>query len=210
MPLTRRYQQGLGLVELMISLVIGMIVIAGALTITASTMGANASQMKMSRLNNELRQVMDVIVRDMRRAGFHNWSVSQTDYSANPQALTAVTTTTGSESVSVSYDENVNGALDAATETFRFRHNGSGVETALGSAGSWSSMIDSSVITITALTIEDQSITLAKSGTGGTGGVVTVTVPIYSITLTGGLVSDPGVSRTIRETVRIRNVAVAP
>lgn len=206
-------QRGVGLVELMISLVIGMIVIAGALSMVSSTFGANASQMKMSRLNNELRMAMSSITRDMRRAGHNSWTIAQLTagvYTPSPQPASVVTVTSGAESVVMSYDENVDGAYPAAepTETYSFRFNNNTIEAKIGTAtaGSWSAIVDPSVIQITAFTIEDLSQVLPKATTSGP---FDVTLPMYSISITGRLVKDPTVVRTIQETVRLRNAVVS-
>lgn len=218
------HQRGVGLVELMISLVIGMIVIAGALSMTSSTFGANASQMKMSRLNNELRAAMSSITRDMRRSGYHNWRVSRnpldntdranlTDgiYTVSPQPGPTITFGTTADSLEVSYDENADGLHPLTvepTETYSFRFNNNTIEAKIGTAspGSWSAIFDSDVIEITAFTITDLSQALLKTTTKGN---LNIKLPIYSISITGRLVRDPTVVRTIQETVRLRNVILS-
>lgn len=202
-------QRGVGLIELMISLVIGMIVIAGALTMTSSTFSANASQMKMSRLNNELRMAMTNITRDMRRSGYHNWTIAQLTagvYSGNPPFAPTVVVTSGSESVTVSYDENADSLFVAADETFGFRLQNNTIETRIGTTGTWSSILDSSVIQIDSFTITNLSQNIPTSTTGGTSNI---SVPMYSISITGHLINDTTVVRTIQETVRLRNVIVS-
>lgn len=206
-------QRGVGLVELMISLVIGMIVIAGALSMVSSTFGANASQMKMSRLNNELRMAMSSITRDMRRTGYNNWTVAQLEagvYTPSPQPTSVFTDTSGSESVVMHYDEDADGDYPATepTETYSFRFNNNTIEAKIGTAttGSWSAIVDPSVIKITDFTITDLSQVLPTTTTSG---AFDVTLPMYSISITGSLVKDPTVVRTIQETVRLRNVVVS-
>jgi len=208
-------QRGLGLVELMISLVIGMIVIAGALSMTSSTFGANASQMKMSRLNNELRMAMSNITRDMRRAGYNNWTVPQLAtgvYTGSPQPASIFTVTPGSESIEISYDEDANGLYPTTppTETYSFRFNSQNktIEAKIGTAspGTWSTVVDPAVIQITAFSITDLSQVLSKTTTLGP---FSVKIPVYSISITGKLIKDPNVVRTIQETVRLRNVIVS-
>lgn len=206
-------QRGVGLVELMISLVIGMIVIAGALSMVSSTFGANASQMKMSRLNNELRMAMSSITRDTRRAGYTNWTDAQLaagNYTVSPQPASIFTVTGGSESIEVSYDENANGLYPTTqpTETYSFRLQSGTIETKTGTAspGTWSAIVDPSVIEITAFTITDLSQVLLKATTKGT---FDVRLPMYRFSITGRLVNDPTVVRTIQETVRLRNAVVS-
>lgn len=61
-------QTGLGLVELMIGLLIGMVVVAAATSILTTTLTSSNDSIKMARLDQELRQVMTMVSRDLRRA----------------------------------------------------------------------------------------------------------------------------------------------
>ncbi|MFT7325348.1 MAG: type II secretory pathway component PulJ [Rhodoferax sp.] len=201
-------QQGTGLVELMISLAIGMVVITGALTLTSATLGANASQIKMSRLNNEVRMAMTSITRDMRRAGYHHWAADPEttgDYTRSPQPAPTFITTAGQETVTVSYDEDANGSY-GMTETFGFRFHKNTIQTSTRAKGNWSSIIDSSVIKIATFSITNLSQLIPMSVTGGH---ADITLPVYRISITAYLVRDPSVKRTIQETVTLRNVIVS-
>lgn len=64
-------QSGFGLVELMVGLAVGMIVVAAALSLLTTTMASSNDSIKMTRLDQELRQVMSMLSRDLRRAT--NW-----------------------------------------------------------------------------------------------------------------------------------------
>ena len=61
-------QTGFGLVELMIGLLVGMIVVAAAGSILTTTLASSNDSIKMARLDQELRQVMTMVSRDLRRA----------------------------------------------------------------------------------------------------------------------------------------------
>lgn len=61
-------QSGFGLVELMIGLLVGMIVVAAAGSILTTTLTSSNDNIKMARLDQELRQVMTMLSRDLRRA----------------------------------------------------------------------------------------------------------------------------------------------
>jgi len=61
-------QTGFGLVELMIGLLVGMIVVAAAGSILTTTLTSSNDSIKMARLDQELRQVMTMVSRDLRRA----------------------------------------------------------------------------------------------------------------------------------------------
>ena len=67
-------QSGFGLVELMIGLAVGMIVVAAAMGLMTTTLSNSNDSIKMARLDQELRQVMTMLSRDVRRAT--SWDAS--------------------------------------------------------------------------------------------------------------------------------------
>lgn len=67
-------QSGFGLVELMIGLAVGMIVIAAAMGLMTTSLSNSNDNIKMARLDQELRQVMTMLSRDLRRAT--SWDAS--------------------------------------------------------------------------------------------------------------------------------------
>ncbi len=61
--------RGFTLIELMVALVLGLVVVGGVMAVFMNTYQANAQNIKAVRLNEELRAVMSLITRDLRRAG---------------------------------------------------------------------------------------------------------------------------------------------
>lgn len=61
-------QSGFGLVELMIGLAVGLIVVAAAMSLLSTSMARSNDNIKMTRLDQELRQVMSMLSRDLKRA----------------------------------------------------------------------------------------------------------------------------------------------
>lgn len=203
-------QKGIGLVEMMIALVLGMIVIGASMGVYIGTFGANSSQMKYSRLNNELRMVITQVTRDLRRAGYNNWTQAELvagNFLASPQAAPGVTATTAQ----IRYDENANGAADA-NEDYGYQYvdtNGDGaadtIQARIG-AGGWTNLTDPAVVRITSFAITNNSPTAINPA----GAAAAVTVPVYTVQIDGRLVSDATVQRSIRETVRVRNPILVP
>ena len=70
MLITRKQQAGLTLVELMIGLLVGTIIIAGGLRVFTVVIRGQSDNVKLTRLNQDMRAMMDIMVRDIRRAGF--------------------------------------------------------------------------------------------------------------------------------------------
>jgi prepilin-type N-terminal cleavage/methylation domain-containing protein len=65
-----RFSRGFSLVELMVALVAGLIVTGAALTFTLSSLRANTEFVGSARLTQELRNSLNFIADDLRRAGY--------------------------------------------------------------------------------------------------------------------------------------------
>lgn len=61
---------GMSLVELMIALAIGLVVIGSVLAFTLSSLSTNTEYVQSTRLSQELRNTMDFVTRELRRAGY--------------------------------------------------------------------------------------------------------------------------------------------
>lgn len=70
MPEFIKSQLGFTLVELMISMLLGLIVIGGVISVFTNTVATNSSTMQTTRLNQEMRSIMEMISSDLRRAGY--------------------------------------------------------------------------------------------------------------------------------------------
>ena len=69
-PRDCRKPTGFSLVELMISIVVGLVVVAGVISVFASAVKSHTDNLRMTRLNQELRTTMTLMTRELRRAGF--------------------------------------------------------------------------------------------------------------------------------------------
>jgi len=76
-------QKGLTLVELLISITIGLGILAAASTFYVTTAVSSVSSMASSRLNHELTTLMSVMVQDIRRAGYSGHDDVKTDPLSN-------------------------------------------------------------------------------------------------------------------------------
>ncbi len=54
----------------MISMLLGLIVIGGVITVFTNTVATNSSTMQTTRLSQEMRSIMEMISSDLRRAGY--------------------------------------------------------------------------------------------------------------------------------------------
>ena len=66
----QRYQQGLSLIELMVAMAIGVTLTLGMSALFSATMGSNAQSMRLMRVNQEVRTVAQLMISELRRAGF--------------------------------------------------------------------------------------------------------------------------------------------
>ena len=65
---TRARTSGFGLIELMVSLVVGLIVVGAVLALVVSIMRSNRQTLQATRLTQELRATLAVVSNDLRRA----------------------------------------------------------------------------------------------------------------------------------------------
>jgi type IV pilus assembly protein PilW len=150
----RLRERGMSIVELLVGVAVGLIVVTGAIKLMVDTLGSNRRMLLETRVNQDLRAAADLIVRDVRRAGY--WQ----------NATSGVFSTTGSGTVTVNPYINVALASNVIEYQFArdadntvqpaeqagFRLTGGVLEFKNG-AGSWQAMTDPKVVTITALTI---------------------------------------------------------
>ena len=67
-------QRGFSLTELLVGLATSMFLLAGVLGMFSSTLSSQGANLKQTRLNQELRNMMNLMSRDIRRAGY--WSLA--------------------------------------------------------------------------------------------------------------------------------------
>lgn len=65
-------QGGFGLIEMLISMALSLLAITVMVVLMASTLGAGAKTIQMSRLSQELRSSIQLMSRDLRRANYHS------------------------------------------------------------------------------------------------------------------------------------------
>lgn len=86
MKILNEKQLGFSLIELLIAMAAGLIVIGAVLAFTMSSVRSNADYISATRLSQELRNTMDFITNELRRAGYDEGSMS---YLALPSGSTA-------------------------------------------------------------------------------------------------------------------------
>lgn len=159
-------QQGLSLVELMVGLTVGLLLTTGVLNFYITSMKANTDNLQMSMLNQELRSMLHIIDRDIRRAGFWAGVPGTDDLSTNPfmsnpndLVISAKTGEAAGTCVIYSYDLDKDKLVDVGTvatsapfntapydsgdlEQYGFRLNGNAVQMRTGLAVASESTFD--------------------------------------------------------------------
>lgn len=145
-------QRGLSLIELMIALVVGLIALAGTMSIYITTVRGSTFNLQLARLNQELRTAADLMAYEVRRAGY---SGALADPANNPFISRAPTLRDVNIPVAscmlFTYDNDEDGAAGVA-DLQGFRLNGGAVEMVTGvTAGT---VIDTTSCDAAALTWE--------------------------------------------------------
>jgi len=70
MLMTYKKNRGVTLIEMLVGLLVGLVVVAAAGSVYITTFRGQTGNTKLVRLNQDLRAMMDIMARDIRRAGF--------------------------------------------------------------------------------------------------------------------------------------------
>ncbi|MBY4678236.1 prepilin-type N-terminal cleavage/methylation domain-containing protein [Marinobacterium arenosum] len=255
-------QAGLSLIELLISVTLGAIVLAGVINVFAATVGGSKDLLEQARLEQELNAILLWMSDDIRRAGYWGPEALQVDWGngdRNPFIdgiqLPSVDELAGEAANScVLYSYNLDedsdltdsaaddarigvcsGCVPTAApfndatlydtdglEMFGYRLNSGAVEvrTGLASAaeatfscnsGSWTQLSDPSMVTISALSFAwtTQNLTaLTVTSDAGVNTAMNIESWQLTIQLTGQLVSDNSITKTLNTTVKLANNVV--
>jgi prepilin peptidase dependent protein B len=227
-----RAQRGLSVVEFMVGVAVGLLVIGGATKLFVDYLSSNRRLLVETRVNQDLRAAADLIARDLRRGGY--WRNAAAGISSdpkvapvpNPYATVSYDGSTGT--LSYAYDKDGDNSFTAgSTEDFGVRRGtvgGVGV-VQLRTAGGWQTITDPATIAIPAggvniappvtRTVElfdqcpcllDLRCAAADFALGGAYFATRPRMTIREITLTlSGSAPNTAITRTLTETVRVRN-----
>jgi len=211
----------------MVAIAIGLVVLASVTTMFVQNVKAGGDTLKMARLNQELQAVMSMMTRDIRRAGY--WgnassAIGSSTPNPNPFALDATGNYIGEAAnscITFSYDMDGDGNLDVGSgasptddpdERLGFRLNSGALEARQSgfdcTAGGWQDITDSVTTEITGLTFALDTKSVDIDGLGA--GTSLIIVREVTITLSGRLRKDTGVSRTLQDKVRVHNDLYLP
>lgn len=160
-------QHGFSLIEMMVAMVLALVIMAGAIAGFMAMATSSRDSLRSDRLNHNLQAIMDIMVADLRRAGYWNSEAAGAPAS-NPFA---VINTATAGCVLYGYDRDADGQ-PGNSEYFGFKlANGavwmrsSGTSFVDCNDGTWERVSDEDGITITALSFTQT----AKCVNGTTG-----------------------------------------
>lgn len=206
------------LLELIIAMSMGMIIMVGTIAVFLALLKQNRALLEVNRLDRDLNNAMSIMVTDIQRAGY--WGLASTS-KTNPFMTVGSTdiTVTSGNCILFTYDSNGNGTLPAVgtgtdDKRYGYRLSGGAIQyrpvsstnfSCASSAGTWTNLTDPNVVTITALSfvLNNTAITIG-------GGPATTNLRQVVITITGQLVKDATLTKTITRTVRVYNDRYAP
>lgn len=203
-----RRQKGLSLVELMVGIAVGLFVLAGATMLVATQLGDNRRLLLETQLQQDLRATMDIVTRELRRAG------------ASPEASSSNIWRPDRQPARTLAIAAVQIAGDGSEVTFRHRRMGAegpyGFRWADGRIRSllidnWQELTDPNVMRITAFNVEQENEStealpcprLCADGSADCWPIVTIRT--LTVRIEAESVSDPSIRRAQSSQVRLRN-----
>lgn len=219
--MTAAAQRGFSLVEMMVALALGLIIIAGVLSFTVSSVASVGRNIGSTRLMQELRGAMSIMAREIKRAGYDRDAIEAISRGVFPSGYAAVSINGAGDCLLMSYDRV--GIADTANapgagEWKGFRRTvvaGRGViqvnatenpPSCTGNTG-WIDLTSRNDVDVKSLQLVQTGIAPIPGG-ATPAGPITVDVREVQITIRGALVDDPATERGLDERVRVRTDVV--
>lgn len=191
------HRAGFTLIELMVAMVVGLVVVLAAVAFIVSVARANSEDIRITRLNQELRSLSEVMSREVRRARFVADPIALAGQ--GPGAVTphdTVAINAARNCVTFSYDDPPNPGVPVTRSIYLV--NGGVFMSSDGTACGGGVRISSPQVSITALQFSPQP------DTGQLEAGLQVDQVITGQLAEGGAQLE-GVSRTFRQTIFLRS-----
>ncbi|MEX1221962.1 MAG: prepilin-type N-terminal cleavage/methylation domain-containing protein [Idiomarina sp.] len=200
-----RAQRGISLLEMLITLALGLVLLAALTSVFTNTLGVNSRSLKASQLQEETLATLGLIVDDLRRSGYTADFVTQVvdPANANQDFRNSLVVSEHPDEVINScilfaYDADQNGVDSGSTEAFGYRLRNQQVQRRQGGAlcadNGWQGLTSADVIVVDSL-----QFTLTEVVTG------TITEQQVQVRLQAHLQQDPTLSRELTQHVVLRN-----
>jgi prepilin-type N-terminal cleavage/methylation domain-containing protein len=209
-------QRGMSLVELMVGITIGLFIVSAATMLVGNQLADNRRLVLETQLQQDLRATMDIITRQLRRAGALGDGdsrlgiASDTGTSGSPSAALTPIGQGGVSDITFRYEQ-----TPSNQGPFGFRLNNHVVEMRLDANSPFQALTDANVVKVTKLEFVPLTLTstlipcpnFCPAPAGGTACWPTVKVRSYRVVLEATPVGNGNadVRRSIQSEVRIRN-----
>lgn len=199
-----RNEAGISLLETLIAMALGLLVLAGVLQLTNQLVAGNTAMIQVTRLEQDTRTVIDIIVQDLRRAGHFPEAGSELGdmhrfLQNQPTAplIDGEAMRTGKAGASIAYAYR---ETDGKFIQARFAHDAKAgtVQMHTGSASAPETITDPAFMVVAALSFQP---TLAVANAGS----VSVEQTTVEVRIVTRLKSDPTVERQLVDQVVLRN-----
>jgi type IV pilus assembly protein PilW len=216
-----RHQAGATLMEAMISLALSLVVTTAMVTLMGNSMGSATRITQMSQLTDELRNAMSMMSRDIRRANFNANSIycyANSDCGIDGSASQyADITITNNSCFVFGLDRDWDG--DASNDgPGAFRRitvgadsigviemwTGTGLPNCGTASNDWVAVTDPDFIDITIFNVDGSS-SFSQELTQGGGVTLTQRTRRVQLQLSGRLILDNSITRTVEDTIMVRN-----
>lgn len=200
--------KGFTLVELMISMTLGLTLVAGVFSVYTGTISSSSHFVSYAKLDQELRAIMDLITREVRRAGYDASNAgSTTNFGINESS---------SGCLRYSYDMGSppDGSLQTS-EQFGFKLTNKivkfGTSATSCTNGTWNDVSDSNLVEISNLNFTLDKLCVNLNDSSDCMSVLPTTNDMLinkyqlQVSLTANLKNDSNVSRTLTSTIRLHN-----
>lgn len=211
----KRRELGYTLIELMIGLIVGLIVLSAVIYIFLTTLKSSSNVLNSYRLNQEVSTLSDIVVGELRRAGY--WPISGAGASPFGSELDLNITSPGGTDICVLYSYYNDSSASGAQITRGLYHNGSDGVVTYGSAasagvcsnGSWVPLTDSEVLKVNIFDISlscwdvDSNVSVASASCTPTGSQVLRRT--IDLSIDAELAGDDGWKAQVNESFKLMN-----
>lgn len=203
---------GFSLIELMISMAVGIVLTSGAISMFTGSLKHSNEFVSLTKLDQELQGIMDLIAKEVRRTGYDGDSSTgnDTDFGVNINSTASC--------LLYSYDNNNSGTVGQLDSNEQYGIRFSGNQIFFGSSvtgcagGGWNSINDPNAVQISNLTFAQNDLCLnlvsnrdCTTVTATTGEKLLLRKQI-DISITGNYTNDKNnYARTVTNSVRLYN-----
>lgn len=209
------------LLETLIGLLVGFFILAATVFAFSGMSRYSQDNIHSVRLEHELRTAMRLMIGDVRRAGY--WAYAANDVGRGKNSNPFMQTNSDLKVVDgncilLSYDLNKDGSLPplnhaGGDERFGYRLFSGALQSRAAmnttfscTQGNWENLTHANLINISSLSFSVTNNDILMNGTGSD----IIQTRTVTITISGHLIADPSVVRSVSEIVRVRNDKFIP